>query len=932
MKKISVIVPVYNVEDYLERCLHSLVNQTIDDIEIILINDGSLDNSQAIIDRFKKRFPDKIVSIEIENSGVAHARNIGLQRATGEYVGFVDSDDYIDLTMYEEMYQKAKKDTADIVASGYTRLWTASSKDYQLGETEFYGKSLKESPQILVSGVPYIWNKIFKKQMIDKNRISFNEFGIFEDLLFSYQCYCYANRISKCDKALYYYRVRREGSATHRFSERFFDIFNVMDLLIQTCKDHGIIENLREELEYTALNHIIIRWEAKVHPEELRLKQKFYEESLSYLEKNFSGYQNNKLYFEKYPEKDPKEYFSKKYWSRRFKKDVILESASIPRRVARKVKHGLIRRKNTIGNFLKLRKSNPAYEYLVYAKHMLIDSRSILFDSQHGADMNGNMFYLLKEIYFNPQYVDYRCYVAVSEERLEEFKEKLYFYGITDVEFVLYESTEHLKALATAKYLFTDTSMPVYFIKRNKQIYLNTWHGTPFKTLGKSSHGEMHRIGNLQRNFRIADYILYPSNYMKEHMLEDYMLDNISNNKVLLTGYPRNTVFFEEPNHDIIKAECLEGKQVIAYLPTWRGNLNETSGEDEILTYLRQMDQALNDNQLCYVNLHPYLKGTIDFSQFKNLKTIPPKYETYDFLNCCDVLITDYSSVFFDYACAKKKIILFAYDEEEYFRDRGVYFGFQELPFTKVKTVEDLMKAIDEPVNYDDKEFLEKFCPYEGCDVTEKICSQIISGQPMKLKIEDIPNNQKKNVLVFVGNLRNNLIVDQLYNTLYEMDYENNNIYLTFRSRNIARNKQILRVLPKQVKYLSQLGGMILNEKQDRVVHKYINNPDAYKKHIKELDQIFVNEKRRLFDQTKIDKIIYYGAFDRIEMAVLGKFTCEKHFYVATEKFKNVPVSPLIYEMYDTIWVNDKEMEAYMSKQSDSRKIKILKSKEEMFL
>ena len=930
MKKISIIVPVYNVENYLERCLNSLVKQTIDDIEIILINDGSPDNSQKIIDRFKDQYPDKIVSIEIENSGVAHARNVGLQHATGEYIGFVDSDDYVDVSMYENLYQKAKEEESDIVMSGYTRLWRASSKDYQLGEMELYGKSLSESPMILVSGVPYIWNKIFSRRMINENKILFNEFGIFEDLLFSYQCYLYANRISKCDKALYYYRVRREGSATNHFSEKFFDIFRVMDLLIQNCKDQGVYEKLKTELEYTALNHMIIRWEAKVLPEEMELKKRFYEKSLQYLSKNFPRYQKNQLYFERYPDKESKEYFSRKYWNRRFKKDIISTSRSqnFSGRLMKKVTNGISRKKEELKNSFAV---NPGSKYLEFVKKMPINEKWILFDSQHGADFNGNMFYLLKEVYYNPKFSDFECYIPVSEERLEEFKEKLYFYGMTDVSFVMYESEEHLKALATAKYLFTDTSMPVYFIKREQQMYLNTWHGTPFKTLGRSSHSEMHRIGNLQRNFRNADYILYPSDYMKEHMLEDYMINNVGMNKILLTGYPRNTVFFEEPNKDIIKAEHLEGKQVMAYLPTWRGNLKDVSGEDEILIYLRQIDSALKENQVCYVNLHPYLKGSIDFSQFENLRTIPLKYETYDFLNCCDILITDYSSVFFDYACTKKKIILFAYDEEEYFRDRGVYFGFEELPFTKVTNVEDLMKAIEEPINYDDKEFLQKFCPYEAGDVAEKICSQTILGEKSDLIIQEIPDNKKENVLVFVGNLKNNLIIDQLYNTLYEMDFENQNIYLTFKARNVARNKCVLRTLPPNIKYIGQLGGMTLSAKQEKIIYKYNHHSETYQKNKKQLDQLFMEEKKRLFDQTKIDKVIYYGAFDRTEMAVLGKFDCKKCFYIATPKFKNIPISRLIFDMYDTIWVKDEKMKEYVDTMCDRGKVKILKCKEELF-
>ncbi|MFR0911023.1 MAG: CDP-glycerol glycerophosphotransferase family protein [Eubacterium sp.] len=120
------------------------------------------------------------------------------------------------------------------------------------------------------------------------------------------------------------------------------------------------------------------------------------------------------------------------------------------------------------------------------------------------------------------------------------------------------------------------------------------------------------------------------SEYMKEHMLRDYMLENISQNNIMLAGYPRNSVFFEKPNEKIIKEEQLEKKQVIAYLPTWRGSLNEAVGTDEIIENLNYIDSHLNENQEFYVNLHPYLKGTVDLGKFKNIKT-SPKYETYDF-------------------------------------------------------------------------------------------------------------------------------------------------------------------------------------------------------------------------------------------------------------------------------------------------------------
>lgn len=122
MKKVSVIVPVYNVEKYLERCLNSLVNQTLQDIQIIVVNDGSPDNSQEIIDRFEKEYPDKLKGYIKENGGLSDARNYGMQFVEGEYVAFVDSDDYVDETMYEKLYNKAIEEDSELVVCGYYKV------------------------------------------------------------------------------------------------------------------------------------------------------------------------------------------------------------------------------------------------------------------------------------------------------------------------------------------------------------------------------------------------------------------------------------------------------------------------------------------------------------------------------------------------------------------------------------------------------------------------------------------------------------------------------------------------------------------------------------------------------------------------------------------------------------------------------------------
>ncbi len=120
MAKVSVIVPVYNVEKYLEECIESLINQTLTDIEIICINDGSTDNSLKILEELQKK-DNRIKIINQKNSGVSSARNNGIENATGEYIGFVDSDDWIDSDYYEKLYNTAKKYNSDIAAGDMYR-------------------------------------------------------------------------------------------------------------------------------------------------------------------------------------------------------------------------------------------------------------------------------------------------------------------------------------------------------------------------------------------------------------------------------------------------------------------------------------------------------------------------------------------------------------------------------------------------------------------------------------------------------------------------------------------------------------------------------------------------------------------------------------------------------------------------------------------
>ena len=300
------------------------------------------------------------------------------------------------------------------------------------------------------------------------------------------------------------------------------------------------------------------------------------------------------------------------------------------------------------------------YYLKCYYKEKIVDNL-ILIESKQGEDLAGNMFYVLKEIAQN--YKEYKIMLVATEARMEKLSETLKKHKIEDVELVRYKSLKYYKILATAKYLFNDTSFPKVFTKKEGQIYTNTWHGTPLKQMGKDVINRKYAIGNIKRNFMFSDYLVYPNDEMKEKMISAYGLENLYNGTILNAGYPRNAIFFNKDSEKEIRKKLgLEGKKVIVYMPTWRGIMTKKKqGEQfkEIIELMRYMEEHLTDDQVFYVKMHVLVQKDLKFADFKHIKSFPSGMETYEVLNIADVLITDYSSVFFDFANTKRKIIIF---------------------------------------------------------------------------------------------------------------------------------------------------------------------------------------------------------------------------------------------------------------------------------
>ena len=293
-----------------------------------------------------------------------------------------------------------------------------------------------------------------------------------------------------------------------------------------------------------------------------------------------------------------------------------------------------------------------------------IDESIVYVESRDGNDFTGNIFRIVEEI-STGKYGNLKVYVYVKPEVEEKIRQLQENYNLNIYKIMTKESIA-TRILERAKYIFTDSGIRPKFIKRPGQIMLNTWHGTPLKVMGVTNVPEQHRIGSIQHSFLDADYLLYPNEFMCRVMLEGYMVDRIYPGKVLLEGYPRNSVFLDNQRKEEMKSRLnFSGKEVFVYMPTYRGtflNRKNTAQKDRISQYLEELDSGLNDGQVLLVKLHVFNQSQIDFSKFDHIEAFPQGYEGYDMLNMADVLITDYSSVFFDYAASGRKIIIFNYE------------------------------------------------------------------------------------------------------------------------------------------------------------------------------------------------------------------------------------------------------------------------------
>lgn len=448
--------------------------------------------------------------------------------------------------------------------------------------------------------------------------------------------------------------------------------------------------------------------------------------------------------------------------------------------------------KNKIGFFVKpfwkLQVNKNAKIRSIYTREYKkneVKDKTILYETRDGKSIVGSPLAMYKYMQQNDKYSDYlHIWVAESIDDKIIDNIKPYVNTNTNTKIVIRNSKAYLTWLTQAQYLITDSTFQSYFIKKEAQIYINTWHGTPLKYMGFDIPGTPAHSQNVVRNFLFTDYLISPNEHTTNIFIDAYKLNGIYEGKILEGGYPRNDCTANKANEHIVDRLTQDGvmldqsKQTILYTPTWKGSsLNAVSNNvNQIVEEVKILNQRFENKYNILVKVHPYVFPYIKDNVVLKSHLITDYYDANEILSLADLLITDYSSIFFDFLVTDKPILFYIWDKDMYDEERGMYFDENTFPGPTAYTISELIELIEDidtiKLTYHDKYAAakQKFCSYETGNITKDYVEHIFEG---KKKIKEVSlKNDKKRLLFYPGGMKNNGITSSFINLTNNIDYD----------------------------------------------------------------------------------------------------------------------------------------------------------------
>ncbi len=723
MPKVSVIIPVYNVEKYLGTCLDSVINQTLKDIEIICVNDGSTDNSLQILEEYAAK-DDRIKVINKKNGGLSSARNAGLDVAIGKYCYFIDSDDWIELNTLEKLVNIILENDVDAVIHNATNIpedekCVATANDAQNWFDSFIkANGVYNLPIAINKDVPSVaWNKLYKMDIISKYHCRFPEGLVNEDeaFLWTYMIHC-KNYYYLNDKFYNYLRRADSIMGTRDNSPKVLDILGIEKEIYNTVKKYKNIEDYQEYLTDLYVDEVKYLFS--------RMPEKYRHKALVRIKNYYKTINHDKKIFKIYAKYKYKRFFQ-------FIKGIFsIQNIKKDDYVGKQVKLFGIKMKFKNKRKTRLQKENITKnkeKQNALLKQTILSTKiipnKIVFNNFNGKGYGCNPKYIAEEII--RQKLPYELVWLVND--VEKVKAEF----PKEIKLVEWTTDNAIKEFASAKVWVSNQRMPQLYekglVKKEDQFYIQTWHGSlGIKKCERSVETEKPWWCKWAKvDSKYIDCMISNSRFLTSLYNNDFYYDG----KISEFGNPRNDIFFfsDEQKENIRKKVCDRlsipyNKKIFLYAPTFRdSNYNDKDFSmyhiDNLENILTTLKNKFGEEWIFVARLHPNLMNNFNDIFANQIDVISAeKYpDMQELLVASDVLITDYSSCIYDFILTGKPAFIYAKDLEIYNNTTGLYYSLHETPFSICEDSEQLIKSINDfnPLEYAEK--INGFIISKGC-------------------------------------------------------------------------------------------------------------------------------------------------------------------------------------------------------------------------
>ncbi|WEK14656.1 MAG: glycosyltransferase [Candidatus Microbacterium phytovorans] len=519
-----------------------------------------------------------------------------------------------------------------------------------------------------------------------------------------------------------------------------------------------------------------------------------------------------------------------------------------------------------------------AAEQIALSRLRPIQPRTVLYESFAGNGALCNPEAIFRALLAHPDFADLQHVWALSEPHaIAALRSE--FRGVRNVRIVRRGGAAYWRALSTAGYLVNNATFPPAFGKRSGQIYLNTWHGTPLKLMGFDMPGGAIESANTLRNLLAADYLLAANPFMTEVMYEGaYQLRNVYRGSIVEEGYPRiDRQRMTDAEASAVRADLarsmglpLADRRLVVFAPTWRGSSFQSPDADlaHLADQAERLQRELGDDAIVLVKTHQIVHALARRIPSLQRLLIPQTLPTNVLLGVADALVTDYSSIFFDYLATGRPIGFLVPDGDAYAAERGTYLPLDELPGPVHTDPSALGSALASLMasdaarhpRYD--EWAERFTPYEDGGATSRVIDVVFRGRTEGRRVRTAVRDGRTRLLFYLGGIRMNGITTSAVNLLNSLDPERYDVTALMalpRGETTRRNQQRLHPGIRQVFRIGGMNGLKVRQLARRVADVSTDPLRAHRRlgH----RTLWHDEWTRIFGSAKFDWVADFSGY-----------------------------------------------------------------------